>query len=73
MKIEAEFRDIKIQKELPDLHPNQTFDLDFKGHYLIQAIYKDDLFLATGNGIDGYGAGLTFDPTEVKITPVKDN
>ena len=72
MKIEAEFRDIKIQKELTDLKPNQTFDLDFNGHYLIQAIYKDDLFLATGNGMDGYGAGLTFDLTEVKITP-KDN
>lgn len=73
MKIEAEFRDIKIQKELTDIKPNQTFDLDFNGNYLIQAIYKDDLFLATGNGIDDYGAGLTFDPTEVKITPLKDN
>ena len=73
MKIEAEFREIKIQKELTDLKPNQTFDLDFNGHYLIQAIYKDDLFLATGNGIDGYGSGLIFDSTEVKITPVKDN
>ena len=72
MKIEAEFRDIKIQKELTDLKPNQTFDLDFNGNYLIQAIYKDDLFLATGNGMDGYGSGLTFDPTEVRITPVKD-
>ena len=72
MKIEAEFRDIKIQKELTDLKPNQTFDLDFNGNYLIQVIYKDDLFLATGNGMDGYGAGLIFDPTEVKITP-KDN
>jgi len=61
----AEMRGIEIEFIMPNI--GEFIDLDFNGHYLVEALNDNGEMRVTGLGMNGYGDRIDIEERDVKF------